>query len=414
MRRLILPMLLLAASAPMAAAQSGTVSPRARVVYSSRGDEGDRAMLGVSTSSSGKRDTLGLLIESVTAGSPAEKAGLEEGNRIASINGVSLKLAREDAGESDMSGTMTNRLVREMRKLKAGDEATLQVWDGGHVKTVKVKTVAADDLTPERMSRADIDDRPVLGVSLGSSGGKRDTLGVFISDVNENGPADKAGIVEGDRIASINGVDLRVPKDGVGDPSVAEARVARLQREVRKLKPGQSVDLSVVEGGHARTVKVVLGRARDLERDNGFSYSTGDGGSFMTMPPMPPMAPMAPMAPMPPRSRVRVFGGNGDEVADLDAVREKLRDIGPRVREELDRELPRVREELDRELPRVREELDRELPRIRADIQGEMPRIREQLDRELPDAMDQVRSAMDRMRIELPRMTFRTAHKVII
>jgi serine protease Do len=389
MRRLILPMFLLAAAAPKAEAwQSGTVSPRARVVYSNRGDEGDRAMLGVSTSSSGKRDTLGLLIESVTAGSPAENAGLEEGNRIASINGVSLKLAREDAGESDMSGTMTNRLVREMRKLKAGDEATLQVWDGAHTKTVKVKTVAADELTPERMSRADVEDRPVLGVSLGSSGGKRDTLGVFISEVNENGPADKAGIVEGDRIASINGVDLRVPKDDVGDPSVAEARVARLQREVRKLKPGQSVDLSVVEGGHARTVKVVLGRARDLERDNGFSFSTGDGGSFM----MPPMPPMAPMAPMSPRSRVRVYDGNSDDIADLGAVREQLRDIGPRIREEL----------------------DRELPRIRADIQDEMPRIREQLDRELPDAMDQVRRSMDRMRLELPRMMLRTTHKVII
>jgi serine protease Do len=392
MRRLILPIFLLLAAAPQAEAwQSGTVSPRARVVYSNRGDEGDRAMLGVSTSSSGKRDTLGLLIESVTAGSPAEKAGLEEGNRIASINGVSLKLAREDAGESDMSGTMTNRLVREMRKLKAGDEATLQVWDGAHVKTVKVKTVAADELTPERMSRADIDDRPVLGVSLGSSGGKRDTLGVFISEVNENGPADKAGIVEGDRIASINGVDLRVSKEDVGDASVAEARVARLQREVRKLKPGQSVDLSVVEGGHARTVKVVLGRARDLEHDNGFSFSTGDGASFM-MPPMPPMAPMAPMVPMPPRSRVRVYDGNSDDIADLGAVREQLRDIGPRIREEL----------------------DRELPRIRADMQDEMPRIREQLDREMPRAMDEVRSAMDRMRIELPRMTFRTTHKVII
>jgi hypothetical protein len=403
MRRLILPMFLLAAAAPKAEArQSGTVSPRARVVYSSRGDEGDRAMLGVSTSSSGKRDTLGLLIESVTAGSPAEKAGLEEGNRIASINGVSLKLAREDAGESDMSGTMTNRLVREMRKLKAGDEATLQVWDGGHTKTVKVKTVAADELTPERMSRADVEDRPVLGVSLGSSGGKRDTLGVFISEVNENGPADKAGIVEGDRIASINGVDLRVAKEDVGDPSVAEARVARLQREVRKLKPGQSVDLSVVEGGRARTVKVVLGRAKDFERDNGFSFSRGDGGSFMTMPPMPPMAPMAPMA-MPSRSRVRVYDGNGDDIADLGAVREQLRDIGPRIREEL-----------ARELPLVRDELDRELPRIRADIQDEMPRIREQLDRELPDAMDSVRRSMDRMRLELPRMILRTTHKVII
>ena len=88
-------------------------------------------MLGVSTGSSGKRDTLGLLIESVTPGSPAEKAGLEEGNRIASINGVSLKLSREDAGESDMSGTMTNRLVREMRKIEGGRRSIARGLDRG-------------------------------------------------------------------------------------------------------------------------------------------------------------------------------------------------------------------------------------------------------------------------------------------
>jgi serine protease Do len=403
MRRLILPMFLLAAAAPTAEArQTVTVAPRARAYASIRSDEGDRAMLGISTSSSGKRDTLGLLIESVSPGSPADKAGLEEGNRIASINGVSLKLSREDAGEPDMSGTMTNRLVREMRKLKVGDEATLEIWNSGRNKTVKVKTVAADDLTPDRMSRQDAEDRPALGISLGSSGSRRDTLGVFVSGVDENGPADKAGIVEGDRIASVNGVDLRVPKEDIGDWSVAGARVARLQREVRKLKAGQTVDLSVVEGGRARTVKVTLARAGDLERTNGFSFSTGDGGSFITMPrvPMAPMSPRAPMSPMPPmppmssmpRDRVRVFGGDGSVQLDLDGLRESLLDIGPRVRAELDRELPRMRDELDREMPRVREELNRELPQ----------------------AMDNMRRQMDRMKIAMPLMRLRVGRGVII
>ena len=383
MRRIILPIFLLAATAPMAEArQSGTLTPRTRILTQSRSDDGDRAMLGISTGASGKRDTLGLLIESITPGSPAEKAGLEEGNRIASINGVNLKLAREDAGESDMSGTMTNRLIREMRKLKAGDEATLEVWAAGRYKSVKVKTVAANDLSPERIVRQEAEDRPALGISLGSNGSKRDTLGVFVSAVTEDGPADKAGIIEGNRIASINGVDLRVPKEDIGDWSVASARVARLQREVAKLKPGQTVDLSVVEGGRARTVKVTLGRARDLERDNGFSYSTSDGRSFITLPrrpmspmrPMEPMEPSAPVSPMPPaapRARIRVFGDDGTSQLNFDSLRESLRAIGPQVRVELDSELPRIREEMNRELP---------------------------------EAMDQVRREMDRLRIEMPMM----------
>ena len=47
-------------------------------------------MLGVSTSTAGERDTLGLFVSAVTPGGPAEKAGIEEGHRIAAINGVSL------------------------------------------------------------------------------------------------------------------------------------------------------------------------------------------------------------------------------------------------------------------------------------------------------------------------------------
>jgi hypothetical protein len=215
---------------------------------------------------------------------------------------------------------------------------------------------------------------------------------VFVSGVSENGPAEKAGITEGNRIASVNGVDLRVPKEEIGDWSVANARVARLQREIAKLKPGQTVDLLVVEGGRARNVKVTLGRAEDLERTNGFSFSTGDGSSFIMRPrvpmpamppmsPMEPMAPMSPMSPMAPRARIRVFGGDGDTEVNLDGLRESLRDIGPRVRAELDRELPRF-------------------------FDG--------FDRELPQAMDQVRKEMDRLRLEIPLMRARLGRGVII
>src|SRR3954468_17625755 len=59
--------------------------------YESSDPQSPRAALGVVTSSTGTpRDTLGLMITSISRGGPAEKAGLEEGNRIAAINGVSL------------------------------------------------------------------------------------------------------------------------------------------------------------------------------------------------------------------------------------------------------------------------------------------------------------------------------------
>jgi C-terminal processing protease CtpA/Prc len=78
------------------------------------------------------------------------------------------------------------------------------------------------------------------------------------------GPAEKAGIVEGDRIASINGMDVRVAREDAGDPEAAAGRVNRLERELARLKAGDTVDLMVVTGGHARAVKVTTVRIADL------------------------------------------------------------------------------------------------------------------------------------------------------
>jgi predicted metalloprotease with PDZ domain len=354
MRRNLLAVLALSpvflAAAADASAQPRSPAPRISVMRRAESSDDDRAMLGISTTSDGKRDTLGVLIASITPGSPVEKAGIEEGNRIASINGVSLKLAREDAGEPDMSGTMTRRLTREMRKVKAGDEVSLEVYAGGRYRTVKVKTVAADDLRPMKQTWADEEERAVLGVSLSSSGSKRDTAGVFVQSVTEDGPAEKAGITEGDRIANVNGVDLRTPKEDVGDGWVSSSRVQRLQREVRKLKPGQTVDLTVVTGGRARTVKVTVGKAKDLRRDRNFGFSIGEGDGFFAMLPMPPGAPMAPMAPHAPGTpRVRIFRDGGDFNFEFDGER-----LGEEIGRELRIELPRAMDEVRRSMEKLR------------------------------------------------------------
>src|SRR5688572_23254906 len=105
-----------------------------------------RAVIGVSTSTGSARDTLGVLVSAVTPGGPAERAGIEEGNRIAAVNGVSLRLAAVDVGDWDMASAMSRRLTRELGKLKAGDEVELRVYASGQTRALKVRTVAADSL----------------------------------------------------------------------------------------------------------------------------------------------------------------------------------------------------------------------------------------------------------------------------
>jgi hypothetical protein len=135
--------------------------------------------------------------------------------------------------------------------------------------------------------------RAALGLELRATGTRRDTLGVFIEAVTPKGPAESAGIIEGDRIAAINGVDLRTPVADVDDSYSNGLATHRLTREVQKLTPGSRVTLRVYSGGRFRDVQVVAGKASDLMRfgdhfRSGFPGGDGmlefDGPGSMVMP----------------------------------------------------------------------------------------------------------------------------------
>jgi C-terminal processing protease CtpA/Prc len=244
-----------------------------------------RAVIGVTTSgAANSRDTLGVLVSSVRTGSPAEKAGIEEGNRIASVNGVSLRLSPADVGDYDMANIMTRRLTRELDKLHPGDDVDLRVFANGQTKAVKVKTVALEDLYEAPAPRRADAERPTLGLRLATTGSSRDSIGVFVIAVDEGGPAAKAGIEEGSRIASINGVDVR-GKHSEDDEFMVfrSTNINRFEREVNKLKPGEDATLRVFYNGQVRSVTVKVARASDLPRRKGSMTIIG-GDSFVDFP----------------------------------------------------------------------------------------------------------------------------------
>jgi len=247
------------------------------------GDDQPRAALGLSVSgSTSPRDTLGLLVQSVAAGGPAERAGIEEGDRLASINGVSLRVSPADAGDFDIGNAMSRRLTRELSRVRPGDEVDLRVYSGGRMRTVHATTIDSDSLYGRRrLARADMDDRPTLGFGIGSTGSRRDSLGVLVMVVDDSGPAARAGLEEGNRIAEINGIDLRVGRDDSGDDFIGNARVRRLQREIARLHPGDDVDLRVYANGRYHDVKLRAARAADLPRRRGTFIMSGDAMGLM-------------------------------------------------------------------------------------------------------------------------------------
>ncbi|MEO7085318.1 MAG: PDZ domain-containing protein [Gemmatimonadaceae bacterium] len=264
----------------------GTIIPRESGMRNLMLADEPKAVIGIATTSAASsRDTLGVLVASVRSGSPADKAGIEEGNRIASVNGVSLKLAAADVGDDEMAGALSRRLSRELDKLKPGDEVQLAVYANGATKTVRVKTVSPEDLYASGAVRRD-DERATLGLNLAITGNSRDTLGVFVLSTDDGSPAAKAGIEEGSRIASINGVDVRGSKPSSDDGMMMRTSgVSRLEREVSKLKPGDNVDLRVYFNGQYKNVKVAAGRLSDSPH-RGRTMTIFGGDNFM----IPPMA----------------------------------------------------------------------------------------------------------------------------
>jgi S1-C subfamily serine protease len=298
-----------------------------RVFFDER--DADSPALGVLLADDGRADTAGVRVSEVLPKSPAEAAGVRAGDRILAIGDVDLRVSAADADDPMLGSIGERRLRRELSRRKAGDEVTLRVARDGATRTVRVRTVRDAELqTAQREARRGRADstitqwrrrasdeqarRPALGISVSATGSRRDTLGLFVARVVTDGPAEKAGIVEGDRIAYINGVDVRVPREDAEDAWAASARANRFTRELRKVAPGDRVTLRLWSGGRWRDVTATAGRASELQRERVGFFMGPDGVDFpglapvAPMPPMPPMPPMRHMAPTAPLRVPRV------------------------------------------------------------------------------------------------------------
>jgi putative serine protease PepD len=80
---------------------------------------------------------------------------------------------------------------------------------------------------------------------LGVGTGETQQGGALVGQVVQGGPADKAGIREGDRIVDIGGQPVRTPDD--------------LSAAVNDRKPDEKVQVTVERGGQRRTLTVTLG-----------------------------------------------------------------------------------------------------------------------------------------------------------
>lgn len=102
--------------------------------------------------------------------------------------------------------------------------------------------------------------RPRLGISIDPrQASSDDAEGALVTDVLEDGPADRAGLREGDVITSVDGSSLTTPfsadveEDFDLDDSVP---VQRLLALTRQLEPGETIEVEYLRDGQRQTTMV--------------------------------------------------------------------------------------------------------------------------------------------------------------
>lgn len=157
-------------------------------------------------------ETKGILVENVTPGGPADKAGIQSYDLITEVDGKSLALNKDT--------DMNNELLRIVMRHNPGDQVKLTVLRGGGRGKTQTMTFAVTvgarptqaELTktmgkqPQRMRRAPQptpEGREILGLTV-EPYSKGDLKGLRITQVKPDSPAAEQGLLVGDVITDID------------------------------------------------------------------------------------------------------------------------------------------------------------------------------------------------------------------
>ncbi|HEU5180034.1 MAG TPA: PDZ domain-containing protein [Candidatus Polarisedimenticolia bacterium] len=316
-------------------------------------------------------DEDGVRITGIKEGSPAEKAGLREGDKIVEVDNKPI----EDDGD----------IRRIIRSLEPGDHVQIEVMRDGKRKTVtatlgEAKEVWHEGGFPGWGQAMDPGQWQMFGVSRTYLGvrvqGMTEELrtyfkaprgrGVLISRVEEDTPAGKAGLRAGDVIIAV---------DGKGIAAQGDIGSALSDRE-----PGDTVAVKIVRDGVEKTIDVEVAERPEHKRH----------GSLM--------------APTPHPHHDQGWADEDDdqdnlEIEDLDDAPDdgRMQMQYRRALEEAHRALAESmmqRDEVQRQIKRELENAMRQTELARVDPEAIKMQIRAQMDQ----AREQMRQAAEELR----------------
>jgi hypothetical protein len=177
-------------------------------------------------------EDVGLMLESVLPGGPAEAAGLRDGDVLVKFDGQSVE------SESDLRDAL--------RATPVGKAVEVEYLRDGEPGRATLVTVAANAYDPRAFVPAagtgywgvsNLRRVPVEGTKL---------YGVRLGDVRSNRPADIAGLKEGDIVVEFDGRPVRTRKG--------------LESYIDHAAPGSVVNVAVIRDGRRVEIPVKMGR----------------------------------------------------------------------------------------------------------------------------------------------------------
>lgn len=180
------------------------------------------------------KDTKGALVSEVVHGSPAEKAGVKQGNIITEFNNRAIKDSHELS--SAVAATAVDKDV-PLGIIRDGKEMTLHVRIG-RLDAQEPAKGAAEETSPGKWGLQLQDLTPDIARQLNA----KTQQGVVVTGVQPGSPAEEASIQRGDIILEVN----KQPVKGISD----------LKEKIEKSRTKNSLLLLVQRGGN--TLYLVL------------------------------------------------------------------------------------------------------------------------------------------------------------
>lgn len=229
-----------------------------------------------STAMNLKSDQRGVLVGSVTAGSPAEQAGLQGSAKDFTLDGQTTQVGGDviTAIDNQTVKTFDDLVTYLARSTTVGQAVTLTVLRDGQTQAIKVTLAArpattstSSQVAPQPVNPGVIINGPWLGVQglsvssdiAAAMNLKSDQQGVLIEQVLADSPAERAGLKAGTKTTTLNGQDITLGGDVItAIDGRAVTNMQLLQRALQRYQVDQKVTLTILRDGQSQDVTVTL------------------------------------------------------------------------------------------------------------------------------------------------------------